>query len=73
MTGIFTYVSFLAVYYLVLVILDVVGSVLEYRKSILSQQTENPHAVKFKVDFNSDIAVSALIYLISYYAGVFDA
>jgi multisubunit Na+/H+ antiporter MnhE subunit len=72
MTGIFTYASFLAIYYLALVILDIVGSVLEYRKSILSQQVENPHSVKFKVDFNSDIAVAALIYLISYYSGVFD-
>lgn len=73
MQGVFTYVSFLAVYYLALVILDIVGSVLEYRKSILSEHVENPQSVKFKVDFNSDLAVAALIYVISYYSGVFDA
>ena len=73
MTGVFTYISFLAIYYLILVLLDLVGSVLEYRKSILSDQIQSPADVKFKVDFNSDIAVSALVYLVSYYSGIFDA
>ena len=35
MSGVFTYVSFLAVYYLLLVGLDLFGSFMEYRKSIL--------------------------------------
>jgi hypothetical protein len=50
---------------------DLVGSVREYKKSILA--ADNPENIKFKIDFNSDLAASALIYLVSYYAGVFNA
>ena len=71
MLGIFSYISYLSLYYLVLVLVDLVGSVREYKKSVIA--SEAPEEVKFKVDFNSDIAVASLIYLISYYSGVFDA
>jgi multisubunit Na+/H+ antiporter MnhE subunit len=71
MSGVFAYISYLAIYYILLVILDVVGSSLRFRKEML--EAENPAVVKFKVDFNSDVAVAAVIYLVSYYAGIFDA
>ena len=70
MSGIFTYISFLSIYYIVVVIIDIIGTIREYRKSIFS--VENPASIKFQVDFNSDLAVFAVIYLISYYSGVFD-
>jgi hypothetical protein len=71
MLGIFSFLSFLAIYYLVLVIIDLVGTTLEYKKSLIS--SENPVEIRFKVDFNTDLAVVSLIYLISYYSGIFDA
>jgi len=71
MLGVFTYLSYLSVYYLVLVVVDLVGTTLEYKKSLIS--SENPVEVKFKVDFNTDVAVASVIYLVSYYSGVFDA
>tara|TARA_Y100001973_G_C5094634_1_gene279375 strand:+ start:322 stop:537 length:216 start_codon:yes stop_codon:yes gene_type:complete len=70
MTGIFAYLSYLAIYYLVLVVIDLIGSVREYKKTLMA--TESPENIKFKIDFNSDLAMSAFIYLISYYSGVFD-
>ena len=68
--GVFAYISYLSIYYLVLVVLDLVGTFVSYRKSIIASQ--EPSEIKFKVDFNSDIAVASLIYLISYYAGLFN-
>jgi hypothetical protein len=70
MAGVFAYLSYLSVYYLVLVVVDVIGSVREYKKTLLS--SEVPQNISFKIDFNSDLAVAALIYLVSYYSGVFD-
>tara|TARA_R100000664_G_C2730793_1_gene121398 strand:- start:777 stop:992 length:216 start_codon:yes stop_codon:yes gene_type:complete len=69
MLGVFSYISYMAIYYLILVIIDLVGTTLEYKKSLIS--AENPVEVKFKVDFNTDLAVASIIYLISYYSGVF--
>ena len=69
MLGVFDYLSYLSIYYLFLVVIDLVGSTLEYKKFLIS--SENPVEVKFKVDFNTDLAVASLIYLISYYFGVF--
>ena len=71
MFGVFRYISFLAIYYLILALIDLVGSVLEYRKTIIA--SDNPSGIKFKVDFNSDLAAVSFIYLVSYYSGVFDA
>ena len=71
MTGVYTYLSYLSIYYLILVVVDLVGSVREYKKSVVVSVV--PETIKFKIDFNSDLAASALIYLISYYAGVFNA
>jgi len=71
MSGIFSYISYLAIYYLALVVVDIVGSVREYKKTLMS--LESPQNVKFKIDFNSDIAVAAFIYLVTYYSGGFDA
>jgi hypothetical protein len=71
MSGVFTYISFLAIYYILLVGLDLIGSFLEYRKSILIA-AQDPSTIKFKVDFNSDLAMASLIYLVSYYSGLFD-
>ena len=71
MVGVFSYISYMAVYYLVLVVVDLIGSTREYKKSLVG--STNPVEIKFKVDFNSDLAVAALIYLISYYSGVFNA
>ena len=36
-------------------VLDLVGTFVSYRKSIIASQ--EPSEIKFKVDFNSDIAV----------------
>jgi len=71
MSGVFAYVSYLSIYYLLLVVLDLVGSGIRFRRSVV--ESPDPASVKFKVDFNSDLAVSAIIYLVSYYVGVFDA
>tara|TARA_R110002020_G_scaffold26270_23_gene84907 strand:+ start:1084 stop:1299 length:216 start_codon:yes stop_codon:yes gene_type:complete len=71
MQGIYAYVSYLSIYYLILVVVDLIGSVREYKKSVIA--AEKPENIKFKIDFNSDLAVSSLIYLVSYYSGVFDA
>ena len=71
MVGVFSYISYFSIYYLVLVVVDLIGSIREYKKSIVA--ADNPVDIKFKIDFNSDIAVAALIYLISYYSGVFNA
>ena len=71
MRGLYVYVSYLAIYYLLLVVVDLIGTVREYKKSVIA--AEMPEGIKFKIDFNSDLAVSSLIYLVSYYSGVFDA
>ena len=70
MSGVFDYFSYLSIYYLLLVVLDLVGSSLKFRQALV--ESESPASVKFKVDFNSDLAVCAIIYLVSYYVGVFD-
>ena len=67
--GIYKFLSFLAIYYLVVSSVDLYGSYISFKKRVLDPTNEN---FGFKVDFNSDLAAVCFIYLISYYFGLFD-
>jgi len=70
MGGLYKFISFVCIYYLFISVIDLYGSILSYRASINSPYTGVD--IKFKVDFNTDMASICVIYLVSYYSGVFE-
>ena len=68
-SGVYTFISFVCIYYLVLSALDAVGSIRKYKIELSASET--PGVVKIKFDSNLDLAVVSIIYLVSYYSGLF--
>jgi hypothetical protein len=68
-TGVYTFISFLCIYYLILSAVDAVGSFRKYKIEV--SVSENPSVVKIKFDSNLDLSVISIIYLVSYYSGLF--
>ena len=69
--GVYTFVSFLCIYYLILTLVDAVGSFNKYKIELTLAQ--DPTTVKIKFDSNLDLSVVSVIYLVSYYLGLFNA
>lgn len=70
MVGIYKFISFVCIYYLVLSFIDLYGSVVSYRSRLKS--SDGVGDLKLKFDFNTDLAAVCAIYLLSYYLGVFE-
>jgi hypothetical protein len=75
-TGVYTFISFVCIYYLLLSVVDAVGSVRKYKAEIRKYKEEvgvsqSPSSIQIKFDSNLDLAVVAVIYLVSYYSGLF--
>ena len=74
MYGIFKFLSFLAIYYVLVSFVDIYGTIKEYRRPLeipggQDNTAQQPRELNF--DFNTDILVVCVIYLFSYYLGVF--
>ena len=67
--GIYKFLSFLSMYYLVVSSVDLYGSYLSFKARVNGPDNKD---FNLKVDFNSDLAAICSIYLFSYYFGVFD-
>jgi len=68
-SGVYTFISFICIYYLLLSAVDAVGSIRKYKMEVSISQS--PAVVKIKFDSNLDLAVISIIYLVSYYLGLF--
>ena len=66
--GIYKFLSFLAIYYVLVAVVDLYGSYTSFKSKVMTPENED---FSFKVDFNSDLAAVCVIYLFSYYFGVF--
>lgn len=74
--GVYTFISFVCIYYLLLSVVDAIGSVRKYKEEIRKYKEEvgilqSPSTIQIKFDSNLDLAVISLIYLVSYYLGLF--
>lgn len=70
MYGVFKFLSFLAIYYILATIVDAYGTYKTY-KSNLNVQLED--STDFELSSNLDLLVASVIYLMSYYSGIFDS
>ncbi len=72
MVGVFKFISFISIYYVFASIVDLYGTIKTYRSqlSLGVNQTEPP---KFDLSLNLDVLVISILYLISYYSGVFES
>ena len=74
MHGIFKFLSFVAIYYILISFVDIYGTIKEYRRHVkdtVNQESGLQDPKELKFDFNTDILVVCVIYLFSYYLGVF--
>jgi hypothetical protein len=69
MCGIYKFLSFLAIYYVFVSLVDIYGTIKSYRS-----KTQNPDIAAenkgLKFDFSTDLVAVCVIYLVSYYSGV---
>ena len=70
MVGIYKFISFVCIYYLILSFIDLYGSVVSYRSRL--KVHDGVEDLKLEFDFNTDLAAVCTIYLLSYYLGVFE-
>jgi CHASE3 domain sensor protein len=70
MYGIFKFISFVCIYYIIASFVDIYGTYRGIRSEIVSQDQT---ASKFELSSNLDLFVISIIYLASYYYGLFDA
>lgn len=70
MDGVFKFISFIAIYYVFASIIDLYGTIKTYR-SELSLGANKAETPKFDLSLNLDVLVISILYLISYYSGVF--
>jgi len=70
MQGVYRFLSFLAIYYVFVSLIDIYGTIKSYKNK--SQEIEIVEEnMAFDFDFNTDFLMVCLIYLASYYFGVF--
>ena len=70
MYGVYRFLSFLAIYYVFVSAIDMYGTIKSYRGARLDQELpEEKRSLKF--DFNTDLFAVCVIYLVSYFVGVF--
>jgi len=74
MYGVFKFLSFLAIYYILVSFVDIYGTIKKYRRPLepsdnKDNSVQQPRDLNF--DFNTDLLVVCVIYLFSYYLGVF--
>ena len=70
MYGIFKFISFVCFYYILASIVDLYGTYREYKSLNNSQEQSDS---KFELSSNLDLFVVSIIYLASYYSGIFDS
>lgn len=76
MDGVFKFLSFVAIYYLVISCVDIYGTIRNFKRD---PNLENPQQAPegqqvpqtLTFDFNTDLFVICIIYLFCYYLGVF--
>ena len=76
MEGVFKFLSFVAIYYVVVSCVDIYGTIRNFKRDPIpenAQQLPDEQKVQeaFTFDFNTDLFAVCIIYLVSYYAGVF--
>ena len=70
MYGVFKFLSFIAIYYVLASALDLYGTYKSYRSN-LNPPDGKEGTPKFELSLSLDLLVISIIYLVSYYLGVF--
>ena len=70
MHGVYRFLSFLAIYYVFVSAIEIYGTIKSYRRALKDQELPEENR-GFEFDFNTDLFAVCVIYLVSYYAGVF--